>query len=663
MLKTWTEEFLNTVTRLDPYFIALHCQEVGGKNYEESMKHVKFFVSLLMNSKELRIFNRAQVFLDEEFTSAENFTALGNMYFIHKSINDVLLWDFKDLQFIPITETNVYSGSIEDVSTKEKSKFPQEFFPECKWSRKGFLRTRWKLNGSTFDLVNIHLFHDASNFTAMESHPSVYSIMRQKALEYTLERFREYEFGYVPFFLFGDFNFRTDTKAVIMKLVKGLDLVKDNLASDNLTLQYADSSNEVVLKLGKKEFCHLDHQNTFVSKTGSWLKDFDHELKPFKDQIFEFPIKFQPSYPFEENEQEGKNYMKTRCPAWCDRVVLSTEAKSLLDKKVFDEESCEFEYDLIGKYTCMGDHKPVYLKLDIMNNAGTVLQCECKLYCVTPKTSNCSLHALLGVDIDKCDPLKSLDCKSSMIALSETSKSFASTPPLTTLSPMTLVTSSSTTSTPQNINSHRIVITDVDKDDETSSPNTSPSFSCGNFLRKKIGDIYQENKTVSSSWSNCVCKTNKWKLPILVHKAWRQNGQRRVRLKSNASLNMPLQRYQSHHSSSDEDWFEEIAEDEINSEKSEKDNNSISNISSYKENYADPMSNQYSIEKSQIEENSIETTDDCSKATTSSNVSKKFKWSSFRLRKICEKSQPLNTFPVRTQKVHKVKSKNSCKII
>lgn len=28
-------------------------------------------------------------------------------------------------------------------------------------------------------------------------------------------RFRNYEFGFAPFFLFGDFNFRTDTKAVI----------------------------------------------------------------------------------------------------------------------------------------------------------------------------------------------------------------------------------------------------------------------------------------------------------------------------------------------------------------------------------------------------------------------------------------------------------------
>lgn len=64
------------------------------------------------------------------------------------------------------------------------------------------------------------------------------------------------------------------------------------------------------------------------------LKDFDCELKSFEEQLFEFPIHFQPSYPFEENEHEGMNYMKTRCPAWCDRVVLSTGAKLLINEKV-----------------------------------------------------------------------------------------------------------------------------------------------------------------------------------------------------------------------------------------------------------------------------------------------------------------------------------------
>lgn len=64
------------------------------------------------------------------------------------------------------------------------------------------------------------------------------------------------------------------------------------------------------------------------------LKDFDHELKSFQNVLFEFPIHFQPSYPFEENEHEGMNYMKTRCPAWCDRIVLSCGAKLLINEKV-----------------------------------------------------------------------------------------------------------------------------------------------------------------------------------------------------------------------------------------------------------------------------------------------------------------------------------------
>lgn len=42
---------------------------------------------------------------------------------------------------------------------------------------------------SAFDLVNIHLFHDASNLVAWERSPSVYSGTRQKALGYVLDRY------------------------------------------------------------------------------------------------------------------------------------------------------------------------------------------------------------------------------------------------------------------------------------------------------------------------------------------------------------------------------------------------------------------------------------------------------------------------------------------
>lgn len=53
-------------------------------------------------------------------------------------------------------------------------------------------------------------------------------------------------------------------------------------------------------------------------------------MENFDGRLFEFPIKFVPSYPFEEDINEGSNYMQTRVPAWCDRVVLSPTAKMLV---------------------------------------------------------------------------------------------------------------------------------------------------------------------------------------------------------------------------------------------------------------------------------------------------------------------------------------------
>lgn len=35
---------LQCVSYYEPEFVALHCQEVGGKNYEASMQHVNQFV-------------------------------------------------------------------------------------------------------------------------------------------------------------------------------------------------------------------------------------------------------------------------------------------------------------------------------------------------------------------------------------------------------------------------------------------------------------------------------------------------------------------------------------------------------------------------------------------------------------------------------------------
>jgi len=39
-------------------------------------------------------------------------------------------WIILEQEFLPVTEKSIYSGNIEHISTKEKSKFPQDFFPE-----------------------------------------------------------------------------------------------------------------------------------------------------------------------------------------------------------------------------------------------------------------------------------------------------------------------------------------------------------------------------------------------------------------------------------------------------------------------------------------------------------------------------------------------------
>lgn len=373
MLKPWITEFLKTVEDHEPQFIALHCQEVGGKNYEESMQHVEHFVRSLLNRGTMLPYDKIRVFLDEEYESAEKFTALGNLYFIHQNIQDVQIWDFEEKRFTDCVDRREYSGNIEDVPSKEKSKFPQEFFPECKWSRKGFMRTRWCLNGTKFDLVNIHLFHDASNFIAMEEFPSVYSLNRKRALEHTLDRFHNDGFENVPLFIFGDFNFRVNTHGVVQKLTNGCTPEDAELPNTGeKAKEYKDNKGKVQLIISKKTFRHSEHDTIFLKDNGSLLKEFDQEIDQFKERLTEFPISFPPSYPFEEGAGgNGSHYMKTRCPSWCDRIILDKAAKKLVDSS-----NGKVAYNLIGLDVTMGDHKPVGLCLEVAVGAGIVPCCS-----------------------------------------------------------------------------------------------------------------------------------------------------------------------------------------------------------------------------------------------------------------------------------------------
>ncbi|XP_073690635.1 inositol polyphosphate-5-phosphatase A-like [Garra rufa] len=221
-----------TVQAHQPHFVALHFQEVGGKDYKTSMKHVDSFIKELLSSDAMKDFNRAPVYLDKDYESQEQFTALGCCYFIHESLKNIQQFDFKAKKFRKVVGEEVHSDTLPSTATLEKEKFPKDQFPK---GRKGFIRTRWMLADCAFDLVNIHLFHDESNLVAMEKSPSVYSGTRQKALDFVLNRvtglsrplrsqrpsaehgasITDQRYERLPYFIFGDFNFRLDCKQVI----------------------------------------------------------------------------------------------------------------------------------------------------------------------------------------------------------------------------------------------------------------------------------------------------------------------------------------------------------------------------------------------------------------------------------------------------------------
>uniref|UniRef100_A0A3Q2V7Y3 inositol-polyphosphate 5-phosphatase n=1 Tax=Haplochromis burtoni TaxID=8153 RepID=A0A3Q2V7Y3_HAPBU len=332
--KTWLREFYQTVQSHKPHFLALHCQEVGGKNFEESMSHVDNFVKELLSSDALKEYSRARVYLDENYRSQEHFTALGSLYFIHDSLKNIQQFDFKAKKFRKVVGKETCSETLESTPTLEKAKFPQDYFPECKWSRKGFIRTRWAMADCAFDLVNIHLFHDASNLVAWEKSPSEYSGTRQKALAYVLDRITDQRYEKLPFFVFGDFNFRLDSKKVIEKLCS--DATMQTIRTDNneihkLVFQETDNDRKVILQIEKKLFNYVN-QEVFREDNGTSLLEFDKEPSVFKERLHEQEIGFPPSYPYSEDSSQGKQYMNTRCPAWCDRILMSPSARDMLLK-------------------------------------------------------------------------------------------------------------------------------------------------------------------------------------------------------------------------------------------------------------------------------------------------------------------------------------------
>ncbi|KAK7146383.1 hypothetical protein R3I93_013968 [Phoxinus phoxinus] len=356
----WLREFFKTVHMYKPRFVALHFQEVGGKDYMMNMGHAENFFWTIESSSEMADFDRVCVYVDSHFKAVDSFTALGSMYFIHKSLKNIQQYDFNVKEFKAVSGHNKYVGSLEGVTTMEKEKFPKNFWPDFKWSRKGYMRTRWIIHNQGLDLVNVHLFHDASNLIACNASPSEYSANRKKALRYVINRIKDNSYSPLPFFLFGDFNFRLDTLSLVQNLSMSADIqtVKKDCSNEVEKIICEEKDHQVLLQIETKLFAYL-HQAAFRENNGKELLKYDKESSAFHDVITEEDIRFPPSYPYSEDYTKPTQYMNTRCPAWCDRILMSHGAVDIIHRR--EESESGVVYNTLGSDICMGDHKPVFL--------------------------------------------------------------------------------------------------------------------------------------------------------------------------------------------------------------------------------------------------------------------------------------------------------------
>eukprot|EP00301_Raphidiophrys_heterophryoidea_P008980 c13277_g1_i1.p1 GENE.c13277_g1_i1~~c13277_g1_i1.p1 ORF type:complete len:533 (+),score=107.21 c13277_g1_i1:66-1601(+) len=346
------------ITADSPDIAIVHFQEMCGKEWKDrDTKAVAAqFTSNLMGSLASGFYCPGMMFHPAFGPDDSSFTALATMAFVGKSLLDqdrLSIWDFTKNQQISIMALSESSTpATSDLSRfMEHTSFPSENFPEIKAGRKGFLHTRWLLDEVPIDIVNMHLFHDSSNLeTFQQPSPSPFANARKRAFKYMLDHCSLATSNNV--FVFGDFNFRLDLPKVVDALLDTTEFVKKPLGDKDGSLTLSNPKAGQSLILGKKRF--EPHDPSVFVKNWSKFRQYDREGSdtPQSFNFSEYKVDFPPSYPYEEEVGHPHEYMTTRCPGWCDRVLMTQPAQSAVSAPV---------YSFLGYDESIGDHKPVFL--------------------------------------------------------------------------------------------------------------------------------------------------------------------------------------------------------------------------------------------------------------------------------------------------------------
>ena len=232
----WAANLHRLVEQQQLDFIAVHLQEVGGSKWrDEGVSRATTVVAAVIT--EFGDFWCSGMLLNPD--TANDFTALGSFFIVRRSaVTSVQAWQFANggggggswrTLDGPLCGPQVLEPALPAASCRH-GRFPQDFFPEMPtWSRKGYLHTRWLVGGKEIDLVNVHLFHDDNNLTALQraygESVSLYAAHRRDALRHVLNGV----VGSRPvanpsplqqrlLYVFGDFNFRLDQRGVLEHL-------------------------------------------------------------------------------------------------------------------------------------------------------------------------------------------------------------------------------------------------------------------------------------------------------------------------------------------------------------------------------------------------------------------------------------------------------------
>ena len=344
----WINVLDDTITAAAADFVAIHLQKLAGNG-----------VAQLADAVRSRFHDYWCSGLFCPSASDPDFTALGCIVLVRRSLaRDVAVFDFSAGQsggWKPITTLDEPLVPHPALSERwcRHSTFPRHMFDvlDPQWTRKGWLHTRWRVDGLPLDLLNIHLFRDMDHLHALRrsGDMSAYALGRHEALRHALEMVigsgpAPAALGPLPpsLFVFGDFNFRLDLHSVLTVLAGEQEL------SDALE-QAGSSYTEAVhvrapaastpgdfcgalcsclgfgghhqIVVDPRRFLMDDTANVFQRNYSAW-RECDLEIKACErlhPALKEVEADFPPTW-----------YQSNACPSWCDRVLLDAAAERLL---------------------------------------------------------------------------------------------------------------------------------------------------------------------------------------------------------------------------------------------------------------------------------------------------------------------------------------------